>query len=1020
MNSESSAKALGDIIEGKEFNIPMYQRNYKWSTVTTRKLVDNVISCYEKSKSNQEIKKSLGLITLYEKGKNKYDIIDGQQRFITIAILLSILGSETINLKFERDPENSLKRVKAIMGNSSYGSTDINRIKRNKGEIEEIINNFFKEKEDLEKEKEDLARFILNNVIILHSIVKDQPIEEFMNLNAYKTAFSICDYIRANLISLNSFYKEELEKDVHILARSLSKHSYKTAVAILYNNIQEKLYYKDNVEGEYKSIYKLLNLSKAIIEPKNESRINILFNGLLDDEAENYDSGEIVENSDYWIKMLQKLAYINKLLDELKSELNQGEFHSFKQIDDYQSLTKKSFVREVFDGISNLDKGWDSKTLAKEIQKYSNIDSVLIKQLNKESKKLANRYLEAFVYSSINDKTNKKADSDIEIKNNLNMQTEIDEFVAEIGGCGRYIIDRYELEHREDLNINIVIPPVMDLEDRENINFGGSLDELNENDDLCVGDLFKHDIIIPVIQRDYCMGARVTGENDFISFLMDGFNKSKDNLFDSTLSASTILISVSAEKNDKKVYIFDGQQRIFTLFNILKHCSFDGLKDFSFVGRETRNKSKEKSKIDDKVGSPYSKEAVYNLIEVLDKKIKKEDKGEFAKYISKKVFFKVKTVENVSGAEQFFMDINGGVALEKYEVYKAMLCSRLSFLKREDIVRKIENEWLDSFYRYRIEYLKIKDIETDERDEEELLEIRFIEYVCRFIYRMNHYGITYKDIWKYDQKDNNIEQEKQYKIEYNEENKSLISVEIDLNEKSKDKLKLLTFDEIKSKSEIVAKLGYINELTEEDIKQIERIMDCIVQEQFIQEDVELCDKSSGNFRINSYKGNKSSIEMLYICTKDDCKGSILSNKHKYLNRFIWSLSDNNRKRIKNYYKYREISDLIKIYDNDQIMRDILLSCIDNDLVKGDKYIHNIDSGLDIKIYGGYKNKGSLKSFNELSEKKIPKKEVPVYYWRDIPSEGVNVLPLCYFKDKSNSSNINVLHFALIDKGIKCL
>ena len=48
---------------------------------------------------------------------------------------------------------------------------------------------------------------------MLCSIVNTLPVEEFMNLNAYKTAFSICDHVRANLIALNSFHKDELEKE---------------------------------------------------------------------------------------------------------------------------------------------------------------------------------------------------------------------------------------------------------------------------------------------------------------------------------------------------------------------------------------------------------------------------------------------------------------------------------------------------------------------------------------------------------------------------------------------------------------------------------------------------------------------------------------------------------------------------------------------------------------------------------------------------------------------------------------
>ena len=124
-----------------------------------------------------------------------------------------------------------------------------------------IINTIRSRYYSLSPAEQKVANYVLNKVIMLCSTVTSLPVEEFMNLNAYKTAFSISDHIRANLIALNSFHRDELEKKntVFILARCLSNHSYKTAVSILYNNIQEKLYEIKEKDGKYRSIYALLN-----------------------------------------------------------------------------------------------------------------------------------------------------------------------------------------------------------------------------------------------------------------------------------------------------------------------------------------------------------------------------------------------------------------------------------------------------------------------------------------------------------------------------------------------------------------------------------------------------------------------------------------------------------------------------------------------------------------------------------------------------------------------------------------
>ena len=1013
MNNNTGAKSLHDLIDNKKFRIPMYQRNYKWNKEMAKKLVEDIVDCYKKN--DEKVEKSLGLITLY-KNENDifdgFDVIDGQQRFTTIAILLGILDSkENIELYFERDGEN-FKRTNAVRKGDFEECTDVNRIKRNREAMMEVL----QENYGNNIPKEELTEYVLHNVILLCSIVTVKPVDEFMNLNAYKTPFSISDHIRANLIVLNSFYRDELEQKDRpsILARCLSKHSYKTAVAILYNNIQKKLYAEEKEEGRYRSIYDLLSEPEIVIKPKMESNINILFGSMIKGNTQNYQSGEITEELDYWIKMLQKLAFVNKLLDELENEFEQGDFHSFKQIDDYQKLTKKSFIREIFDGI---DDKWDSQTLAKEIQKYSNVDSVLIRYLAQDSKKLANRYLEAFVHSEVNSETYKQADNEINKKMTLPQMT-MSEVIEEISGCGRYIINRYEIEHKDDLNICIDIPPVLDLEDRENVNFGSDLPELNDSDEISVGTIFKYDIKIPVIQRDYCMGAKITGKNDFLSFLLDGFNKYKNKREDKSedrLVASTVLLSVSEENNKKALYIFDGQQRTFTLYNILQYC-LDGsessgdnkaLGSYTFVGRCTEDNKKDNS-----YGSPYSEIAVNNLKEVLNRKLNNnEEKEKFAQYIKKEVFLKVKTVDNVSGAEQFFMDINGGIALEKYEIYKAMLCDKLSEIGKTDVVKKIENEWLDFFYRYRRDYMEVSNIQEKQEDEEELLEIRFLEYLIRFVYRMNHNGFKYEDIYYEDTINKNYL--KGDNVQYEKFKKN--------NDRELNNEDILSFDEIESKGKMVDSLIYVSKLAEEDVDIVVKIMDSIILTEFeCKDNAQVFEKSKPMMATNSSGGQIYFYEYGLM----ENKKSVLEKQGYYINKFIWSLSDGNRKRLKNYYRYKDISELRKIYDADQIMRDILFKIVGVEVLGnlGDTYPYQIpNKNIKWNIYAGYRN-GSETDAEEkkvaiIKEIEIMEKELPAYYVKNIVYFD-NIVRLQYLYEMS-TNNQDILHFALIKgEGIK--
>ena len=93
MSNNSSVRKLGEIIENNEFLIPLYQRTYKWNSAQAQKLAEDIYKCH---KDNPNGNKSLGLITLYkDKGTNdnRYYIIDGQQRFITLSIILYLLDN---------------------------------------------------------------------------------------------------------------------------------------------------------------------------------------------------------------------------------------------------------------------------------------------------------------------------------------------------------------------------------------------------------------------------------------------------------------------------------------------------------------------------------------------------------------------------------------------------------------------------------------------------------------------------------------------------------------------------------------------------------------------------------------------------------------------------------------------------------------------------------------------------------------------------------------------------------------
>ena len=88
------------------FNIPLYQRPYKWTQKNVNQLIDDIL--YFKKYSEYRI----GTLVLHAeslKQKNSLSIVDGQQRIITISLLLyQLMSEEKYSMLFNEEMKSSV------------------------------------------------------------------------------------------------------------------------------------------------------------------------------------------------------------------------------------------------------------------------------------------------------------------------------------------------------------------------------------------------------------------------------------------------------------------------------------------------------------------------------------------------------------------------------------------------------------------------------------------------------------------------------------------------------------------------------------------------------------------------------------------------------------------------------------------------------------------------------------------------------------------------------------------------
>mgnify|MGYP001642457277 FL=1 len=235
----SLGELIDDCFNQYEVYIPLIQRNYKWDKKTATKLVSDLWNSYKEKKPIY----TAGMITVYKEDNKKIQLIDGQQRIITLFILLKILEPHKTDFKFKFERDEGIEKEEK---KRFYYLENINELHERKDldlytDLKRFNENYTSMKSEMKGNEgyyQPFKEYILKSLHFLLHISEVEPFDEFINLNKHKTRFVISDLIKANLIMDSS--DEEKRKDILCLFKELS--------GILY-------YHSDDLD----SVWKLVN-----------------------------------------------------------------------------------------------------------------------------------------------------------------------------------------------------------------------------------------------------------------------------------------------------------------------------------------------------------------------------------------------------------------------------------------------------------------------------------------------------------------------------------------------------------------------------------------------------------------------------------------------------------------------------------------------------------------------------------------------------------------------------------------
>lgn len=238
-------------------------------------------------------------------------------------------------------------------------------------------------------------------------------------------------------------------------------------------------------------------------------------------------------------------------------------------------------------------------------------------------------------------------------------------------------------------------------------------------------------IIIPDIQRDYVMGSGGKKLVKLFDTMAESNEKNKEFNFG-------CLVGYKDENNN--LFIYDGQQRLATLVCLCSFLNKDTdktklLKKFSFTKRDIANKwIQEPQYIKEGNAVDFTTYSLAKLIYMFNDSCligycKPVDKIDLD-FLFNHVYFNMVLVKKISDAEQFFLDINDGLDLKYYEIYKAEFYHHASQILDDSnfkyLALKFENEWLKFF-------LDINNGLDLKYNEEEML-VYFLQYCFRMMW----------------------------------------------------------------------------------------------------------------------------------------------------------------------------------------------------------------------------------------------------------------------------------------------
>ena len=170
-NYNSILVTLKELVDGNKdkaleadikFNIPIYQRLYVWKEEQIKKLLEDNYNAFKTNGKNDYY---LGGVIVVKNG-DRYDLIDGQQRFTTLWLIAQQLQENLTPFLKDRMHFSIRDHANEFFSNSNIASEEVGELKNIKDAIT-TISNYFTDK----KEKKEFSEYLYKKLKLVFTVV---------------------------------------------------------------------------------------------------------------------------------------------------------------------------------------------------------------------------------------------------------------------------------------------------------------------------------------------------------------------------------------------------------------------------------------------------------------------------------------------------------------------------------------------------------------------------------------------------------------------------------------------------------------------------------------------------------------------------------------------------------------------------------------------------------------------------------------------------------------------------------